>query len=71
LRVDAVQLPHSARQVRQSGLQQQVEVVAHSRSWYIPRWLDRVLPNATIEPPHDEAAPRLGAERPAEALGRP
>ena len=23
------------------------------RSWYIPRWLDRVLPNLTIEPPHD------------------
>ena len=23
------------------------------RSWYIPRWLDRALPNLTIEPPHD------------------
>jgi putative drug exporter of the RND superfamily len=23
------------------------------RSWYIPRWLDRTLPNVTIEPPHD------------------
>ena len=23
------------------------------KSWYIPRWLDRVLPNLTIEPPHD------------------
>jgi RND superfamily putative drug exporter len=23
------------------------------RSWYIPRWLDRLLPNLTIEPPHD------------------
>jgi hypothetical protein len=22
-------------------------------SWYIPRWLDRALPNVTIEPPHD------------------
>jgi putative drug exporter of the RND superfamily len=22
------------------------------KSWYIPRWLDRVLPNITIEPPH-------------------
>jgi len=22
------------------------------RSWYIPRWLDRLLPNVTIEPPH-------------------
>jgi RND superfamily putative drug exporter len=35
------------------------------RSWYIPRWLDRLLPNLTIEPPHDgdgregfEPAPR-------------
>ena len=25
------------------------------RSWYIPRWLDRSLPNLTIEPPHDGA----------------
>jgi RND superfamily putative drug exporter len=23
------------------------------RAWYIPRWLDRLLPNITIEPPHD------------------
>jgi RND superfamily putative drug exporter len=23
------------------------------RSWYIPSWLDRGLPNLTIEPPHD------------------
>ena len=23
------------------------------KSWYIPRWLERVLPNVTIEPPHD------------------
>ena len=23
------------------------------RSWYIPRWLDRLLPDITIEPPHD------------------
>ena len=28
------------------------------KSWYIPRWLDRILPNITIEPPHDgEPAP--------------
>ena len=28
------------------------------KSWYMPRWLDRVLPNITIEPPHDgEAVP--------------
>ncbi|HYK07480.1 MAG TPA: MMPL family transporter [Gaiellaceae bacterium] len=23
------------------------------KSWYIPGWLDRLLPNITIEPPHD------------------
>ena len=23
------------------------------KTWYIPGWLDRVLPNITIEPPHD------------------
>jgi len=38
------------------------------KSWYIPGWLDRLLPNVTIEPPHDgdvrgvAAASRLGAE---------
>jgi RND superfamily putative drug exporter len=24
-------------------------------AWYIPRWLDRILPNLTIEPPHQPA----------------
>jgi RND superfamily putative drug exporter len=28
------------------------------RSWYIPRWLDRLLPDVTVEPPHDREAPR-------------
>ena len=32
------------------------------RSWYIPRWLDRFLPDITIEPPHD------GARRPPVAV---
>ena len=27
------------------------------KSWYIPGWLDRLLPNITIEPPHDGEAP--------------
>jgi RND superfamily putative drug exporter len=27
------------------------------KSWYIPSWLDRLLPNLTIEPPHDSEAP--------------
>jgi putative drug exporter of the RND superfamily len=31
------------------------------KAWYIPRWLDRALPNITIEPPHDgkQRAPRV------------
>jgi RND superfamily putative drug exporter len=42
------------------------------KSWYMPRWLDRLLPNVTIEPPHDGEAPvPAPAERPAEAAGRP
>jgi uncharacterized membrane protein YdfJ with MMPL/SSD domain len=36
----------------------------HEKTWYIPGWLDRLLPNITIEPPHDgEAQPAAGAER--------
>ncbi len=36
------------------------------KSWYIPRWLDRLLPNLTIEPPHDGKAPHpvLGKPEP-------
>ena len=42
------------------------------RSWYIPRWLDRLLPNVTIEPPHDgEARDKAGVDRPAQALAGP
>ena len=38
------------------------------KSWYIPRWLDRALPNLTIEAPHDGEIPvGAGVERPAEA----
>jgi RND superfamily putative drug exporter len=41
------------------------------KSWYIPRWLNRLLPNLTIEAPHDREAPlALDVERP-EAAGRP
>ena len=40
------------------------------KSWYIPRWLDRILPNITIEPPQDGETPRArGVEQPAEAAG--
>jgi RND superfamily putative drug exporter len=35
------------------------------RTWYIPRWLDRLLPNLTIEPPHDgEVGRPAGRRRP-------
>jgi RND superfamily putative drug exporter len=41
------------------------------KSWYIPRWLDRVLPNITIESPHEgEPAPPLGVEPAPEAAAR-
>jgi RND superfamily putative drug exporter len=42
------------------------------KSWYIPRWLDKLLPNITIEPPHDgeSEAPYRG-ERPAPAGRQP
>ena len=33
------------------------------KSWYIPRWLDRALPNVTIEPPHDGEAQVGAVER--------
>jgi RND superfamily putative drug exporter len=36
------------------------------RTWYIPRWLDKLLPNVTIEPPHDGREPG-----PAPVAGRP
>jgi RND superfamily putative drug exporter len=35
------------------------------RSWYLPRWLDRLLPNITIEPPQDGKAPLPRATEPA------
>jgi RND superfamily putative drug exporter len=45
------------------------------KAWYIPRWLDRLLPNITIEAPHDATAPypvvEPAAERPREPVGRP
>jgi RND superfamily putative drug exporter len=40
------------------------------KSWYMPRWLDKLLPNITIEPPHDGEATapagRLVAPEPSE-----
>jgi putative drug exporter of the RND superfamily len=42
------------------------------KSWYMPRWLDRILPKITIEPPH-EGNGRVVVPEPApatESLGR-
>jgi RND superfamily putative drug exporter len=33
------------------------------KSWYIPRWLDRLLPNITIEPPHEREPEEPRVER--------
>jgi RND superfamily putative drug exporter len=42
------------------------------KAWYIPRWLDRLLPKVTVESPHDTEAPfAIGAPRGAEAGGGP
>jgi putative drug exporter of the RND superfamily len=37
------------------------------RAWYIPGWLDRLLPDITIEPPHERDAPLLPHETDADA----
>ena len=39
------------------------------KAWYIPRWLDRILPNLTVESPHEgESEPIRDVERPAEVV---
>jgi uncharacterized membrane protein YdfJ with MMPL/SSD domain len=44
----------------------------HEKSWYIPRWFDGLLPNITIEPPHEgETRPSFEIDRQAEAASRP
>ena len=37
------------------------------KTWYIPRWLDRMLPNITIEPPHDGEPVAVSEPGPREA----
>jgi RND superfamily putative drug exporter len=37
------------------------------RSWYIPRWLDRLLPDVTIEPPHSGEEEHRFEPKPSEA----
>jgi uncharacterized membrane protein YdfJ with MMPL/SSD domain len=42
------------------------------KTWYMPRWLDRLLPNITIESPHEgEAEGAYAGERPAPARPQP
>ena len=38
------------------------------KSWYIPHWLDRLLPNITIEPPHDGETVSVRGLEPAESV---
>src|ERR671918_36814 len=41
------------------------------RSWYMPRWLERLLPDVTIEPPQQATGtPKTLGKRPAEAAPR-
>jgi putative drug exporter of the RND superfamily len=41
------------------------------KAWYMPRWLDRMLPKVTIEPPHDGVVRPRVLEQPAQAPSRP
>jgi RND superfamily putative drug exporter len=41
------------------------------KSWYIPRWLDRLLPNVTIEPPHEGEGRARIEDVPVQAPSRP
>ena len=41
------------------------------KSWYMPRWLDKILPNLTIESPHEgEGRVERDAKLPAEVAGK-
>jgi putative drug exporter of the RND superfamily len=41
------------------------------KSWYMPRWLDKALPNITIEPPHNGETRPTFREQPAQAPAAP
>jgi RND superfamily putative drug exporter len=36
--------------------------ILNERTWYMPRWLDRILPDITIEPPHEREEPARAPE---------
>jgi putative drug exporter of the RND superfamily len=40
------------------------------KTWYIPRWLDRLLPDITVEAPHEGEAPRFDERQAEPARGR-
>jgi RND superfamily putative drug exporter len=40
--------------------------ILREKSWYIPRWLDRSLPDITIEPPHDGETRERYPEQPVQ-----
>jgi uncharacterized membrane protein YdfJ with MMPL/SSD domain len=42
-------------------------VLLGEKAWYMPRWLDRLLPELTIEPPHEREAPAPSAPAPESA----
>jgi RND superfamily putative drug exporter len=44
--------------------------LADERMWYMPRWLDRILPRFTIEPPHAASEPPAGDAAQVEAAPR-
>ncbi len=37
-------------------------VMLGEKAWYIPRWMDKFLPNLTIEPPHGGEAPAFSTQ---------
>ena len=40
------------------------------KTWYMPRWLDKLLPNLTIEPPHNgETRSDVDVKQPARTAG--
>jgi RND superfamily putative drug exporter len=41
------------------------------KAWYIPRWLDRLLPDVTIEPPHESEGRVRVEDVPVQAPSRP
>jgi RND superfamily putative drug exporter len=40
------------------------------KTWYIPRWLDRLLPDITVEAPHEGEVPRFDERQAEPARGR-